>query len=215
MSELPPNWWRDRKLLESECAKYESLRACGQAHGLASSTLSTWRGNLGLPKLTPGGKPGSGLASVVRDEAEASLLQALKRLGDSATVHELADAVDCSPKRIHEMAEHLRESGYRLKLPTDEEPKVVLHRVARPSSREHNVLFRGKVYRFGIISDVHLNSKHCRVEELHIAYDRLAAEGIDTVYNAGDIVAGRGIYRGQDHELLHHTYEDQVAYAVE
>jgi predicted phosphodiesterase len=144
---------------------------------------------------------------------ETATLAALKKLGDTASVEDIANYADIAPRRVREALAALGHQGYQLV----EAPEglVTLQKIARPSEIEHQVLFSGDTYRFAIISDVHLNSKHCRLDELHMAYDTVVSEGIDTVYNPGDIVAGRGIFRGQDHEILNHTFESQKAYAIE
>jgi predicted phosphodiesterase len=146
-------------------------------------------------------------------EIEKSTLEALKKLGDTASIEEIADYADIAPKRVREALESLGHQGFRLEHEGDH--KVTLQKVPRPSTMEHKVLFKGETYRFAIISDVHLNSKHCRLDELHIAYDMVASEGISDVYNPGDIVAGRGIFKGQDHEIINHTFEAQKSFAIE
>jgi predicted phosphodiesterase len=213
--ELPEKWWREPEVLRAEYDKHGTLSRIALAHGPSERTLHLWWRRAGFEEFTPGPKRGTFAPTDPAESPDAQLLAALKKLGDSATVEELADHADVSPRRVREGLDRLRDAGYRLELPTEDTPQVALHRIPRPSESEHEILFAGETYRFGIASDCHLNSKHCRLDELHIAYDRFAAEGIETVYNPGDIVAGRGIFRGQDHEILNHTYETQVEFAVE
>lgn len=208
---LPDKWYRDRATLEAEYGEHGTFEKLQSAHGVAISTLRWWWRKHDLPKLSGGSRPAIVANSETGDEW---LLDAIKKLGDEATVEQLADQADEPPKRVRAAAERLVEAGYRITL-GEVEDKVVLERVPRPSMREHKVLFAGETYRFGIASDAHLNSKHCRLDELHIAYDRFKAEGIETVYNPGDIVAGRGIFRGQDHEIINHTFETQKQYAID
>lgn len=206
----PPYYWRDRDLLRAEYEAHGSLIDVHRAHGVPSiPNLSKWWKVHGLPPLPRGTKPPS---RERQPTEQRKLLEALKTLGDDASVEELADHCDISPRRVRETAAQLGHQGFLL---TEHDGRVTLDRLPRPSHNEHRVLFKGDHYRFGIASDVHLNSKHCRLEELHIAYDRFKAEGITDVYNPGDIVAGRGIYKGQDHEIVNHTFETQVAFAVE
>jgi predicted phosphodiesterase len=116
-----------------------------------------------------------------------------------------------SPRRVREAAERLGVAGFRV---GEDSGRIVLQRVPPPSATVHRALFSGEVIRFGVLGDTHLGSKHERLEELHIAYDRLTAEGIERVFHVGDLVCGLGIYPGQANDIHQHTYEDQVAYAV-
>lgn len=214
-AQLPEFWYRDGKMLRSEVEHHGSMRAATRAHPpLHVATLSHWWGVLELgPVPTPRGAARTERINVgALSEHHDWLLDSLKVLGDDASIEEIADHADVSPRRVREAADFLGVAGFRIEAGDD---RVSIDRLPRPSGDRHELLFSGDTHRFGVVSDVHLNSKHCRLEELHIAYDRFVAEGIDTVYNPGDIVAGRGIFRGQDHEIINHTYETQVDYAVE
>ena len=134
----------------------------------------------------------------------------------SYSVEALADKVDASPRRVREAIERLREAGFRI--PEEREGRIELHKVAPTSDEPHKLslqLLDGDHVRFGVVSDTHLCSKHCALDELHLAYDFLAREGITDVLHPGDLVAGLGIFPGQHNEITHHTYQDQVAFAVE
>lgn len=208
-----PGWHRDRDLLQKEYDHHGSLIAIEAAHGPSTTTLKKWWNKHGLPPVKFGGRPAEPTANgETRSEEDVRILRALKRLGDSCELVDLANEADMSPSRVEAALERLGHEGYRLE---SEGHAVKLHRLPMPSQNEHQLLFDGELYRFGIASDTHLNSKHCRLEELHIAYDRFASEGITDVYHPGDIVSGRGVYKGQDHEIINHTFVDQVDFAVE
>lgn len=152
---------------------------------------------------------------VAPEPAEADdswLLAALKKAGDSASVEELANVADVSPKRVREALERLGRDGYRV---AEDADRIVLKRRPVPSANVHRALFKGKTVRFGVVSDTHLGSKHERLDELHHAYQVFKDEGITTVYHPGDLVCGYGIFPGQNTEVHKHTYNDQVDYAVE
>jgi predicted phosphodiesterase/biotin operon repressor len=58
------------------------------------------------------------------------------------------------------------------------------------------------VYKFGIVSDTHLGSKHALLGQLNRAYDVFRGAGINIVLHAGDLVDGSGkIFPGQMQEL--------------
>lgn len=205
--DLPHGWWRNADLLRQERLAHSSLSQAARFHGIDRTTLHKWWRKLGLGRLEP-----TPVRTPAVDESDEWLLKALKKLGDNASVEQLADFCEVPPRRVRETRERLGLSGYRV---TEEDDRVSIVRVPVPSKTRHKVLFKGDTYRFGIASDAHLNSRHCRLDELHMAYDRFESEGITTVYNPGDIVAGRGIFRGQDHEIVNHTFETQREYAVE
>ena len=72
----------------------------------------------------------------------------------------------------------------------------------------------GETYKFGAIGDTHLCSKEERLEALYTFYEMCKKEGVKDIYHAGDIMAGQGVYRGQEYEI--HTFgaDNQVDYVV-
>lgn len=208
---LPDLWWHDLETLRRERRAHGSLAQAAIAHGVKPNTVQKKWSTLGGERL-PTGPRATGPEQAAAGAGDEWLLELLRKSKWKGTVEELADDADVSPKRVREAAGRLQDAGYRIEL---DEVAVTVDRVAVATEFEHKVLFDGDTYRFGIVSDVHTSSKHCRLEELHIAYDRLHAEGITDVYNPGDIVSGRGIFRGQDHEITNHTFETQVDHAVD
>ena len=214
--DLPALWWRDPDVLRAEYDAHESLAAAARAHGTTKETLAKWWTSHGFPTLPRGPKPAQNMAERATSSTDdAWLLDALKQTGDEASVEQLADVADVSPKRVREALGRLAAQGYRLNLALDDgQAKVVLARVPPPSDNVHRALFSGERVRFAVISDTHLGSKHCRLDELHQAYEVLRDEGVDTVYHPGDLVCGMGIFPGQLSTIDVHSYEGQVDYAV-
>jgi predicted phosphodiesterase len=72
----------------------------------------------------------------------------------------------------------------------------------------------GETYTFGAMADNHSCSSEERLEALHTYYHEAKKRGVEDVYNAGDVLAGQGVYRGQEYEL--HTFgaDNQVSYLV-
>ena len=64
--------------------------------------------------------------------------------------------------------------------------------------------FTNKEFRFGVVSDTHLCSTHEKLNELHTFYAICKKVGVKHVFHAGDLVAGWGIYFGQENEV--HTF---------
>lgn len=210
MSDLPAYWWRNPEIHDAEHAEHGTYAAIAAAHGVSVRTLLGWRVRLGLPKLPAGPK-------IIRPDqvGDEWLLDVLKRLGDHASVAEIADAADVAPRRVREALERLGEAGYRVR---EESEDVRLERAPTETGERHVArpeLFDGDLFRFAVVSDTHLGSKAERVAALKTAYEVIAREGITTVYHPGDLVDGLGIYRTQNTEVLQHTYEDQVEHACD
>lgn len=207
----PADWFWDPEALREEYEQHGSLAAAAHAHGVHPSTLNKKWASFArdgvLPPLRRGAKPPN--PSV--HDGDERLLAALKKLGDRADIEQLSDATGMLPREVRAALKALGHDGYQLEQSDD---VVVLHRVPPPSDEVSQILFDGEVYRFAVVSDTHLGSKHERLEELHVAYDMIKAEGIDTVYHPGDLVCGYGVFPHQVNTVHLHTYEEQVEYAA-
>ncbi len=160
--------------------------------------------------------PDPDITEFLDDEFALRLREALKRKR-SHDVTDLADRLDVSPRRVREALDALREHGFRI--PPEEAGQVELHRVA--PTNVHTIhklplqLFDGDWVRFGVVSDTHLCSKECALDELHLSYDLFEREGITEVFHPGDLVAGMGIFPAQHLYITHHSFEDQRDFAIE
>jgi len=202
-----------------EVKKHGSMRAAEAANGVGSGVVSRWWGRLGLPpveKTMPAGRdPIMRLADTPDGLDDAALLQALRKAGDGASIVGLADALDSAPRRVQAALTRLREQGYRVDL--GDESRIRLDRVPPNSTSVHAdllPLLDGNLLRVGVVSDTHQSSMDCALDELHTAYDWFAQEGVTTVLHAGDFTCGRGIFRGQDSEIVRHTLDQQTEHLV-
>lgn len=150
-----------------------------------------------------------------RDPLDAEIHGMLKGKRKPVEIHELADSLDVSPRRVREALARLRAGGFRV--PDEADGTVSLEQVVyhEPGPDQVNLhkaspkLLDGNVLRVGIVSDTHLSSKECALDELHAAYDVFEREGIEEVWHPGDWTAGLGIYRTQAQDLQRHTFEEQ------
>lgn len=213
--ELPVRWWQDEALHREVAGNHGGLEATNlleieRVHGsVRPNTLSKWRGIHGFPKLKPGTRPPETLSAPAED---GWLLAALRKLGDEATVDELADHADVSPRRVRGALERLGHAGYRVGA---EGARVVLERVPPERLNLHTALFDGDTLRVGVVSDTHVGANEEALDELHLAYDIFAREGIAEVWHAGDWGTGVGMFRTHHAESKVHTAEDQVDYLVD
>lgn len=140
------------------------------------------------------------------------LLQAFGRGRKSFTIGELADRLDRGPGAVRKAINTARSHGFTIIETGD---CYTLSRDPIRSEAVHDHRWRGDTLRFGVIADTHLGSKYCRLDLLNEYYDIVAAEGIDTVFHAGDVVDGEGMYRGHAYELDVIGSDAQVAHCVE
>lgn len=132
------------------------------------------------------------------------------------SVEQLADELNVSPRHIREGIATLQASGYRVTEAAASE--ITLEKVPQATATVTRSLLDGDEITVGIVSDTHLGSREEALEHLHAFYDEAAARGISEIWHAGDLVAGVGIYRGQEAWGLLpglNTYRTQVDYAVE
>lgn len=206
-------WWRDPEKLKHEREAHRTLEGIEMAHGPTVTTLRTWWGKLGLPKLPKGPialQPGVQPESP--SELEDAVLAAMKRLGDDCDVVEIADLIDVAPKHVKQAVDALSTKGYRIELGEDDRA-VTIERVVPSTGYSFEAsprLFEGERVRFGVVSDTHLWSREHDLGALHTAYDVFEAEGITEVFHPGDLVCGKGVYRHQINDVLRHTFEEQV-----
>lgn len=64
--------------------------------------------------------------------------------------------------------------------------------------------------RFALTGDRHTGSLYQHADALHAFYDSCKAEGIDQIFDAGDILSGHRVYRGQEFELRDLGFEAQL-----
>jgi predicted phosphodiesterase len=73
---------------------------------------------------------------------------------------------------------------------------------------------KGTRYKIGLCADPHLGSQYQQLTHLHTFYKWCEEEKVDLILNAGDIVDGEKVYRGQEYELFIHGADAQRDYAI-
>jgi predicted phosphodiesterase len=203
---LPEFWWRDPAHLRNEYDTHGSFVEIAHAHGVTVRTLGHWWGRHRLPEL----KRGPAAAPHIH-EGDDWLLSVLAKLGDNATVEDIADAADVAPRRVRDSAAALEAKGYRLRIGDT----IVVDKVVPERSNLHPALFDGEQQLVGVVSDTHLGAKEEALDELHLAYDIFAREGVEQVWHTGDIGTGVGMFRTHHAEANVHTLDEQVDYIVD
>jgi predicted phosphodiesterase len=215
VSETP--WYQDRARLVAAVDEHGSCSAAARAiGGVSVAQVTEWWRRHGLPQRGFRNTRAASAPPVqpVSAPEPGWLIDALKRLGDEASVEQIADHADLSPKRVREALDAAGRDGYRVQ---EAAGRVVLERAPLPTHQTHEVsaaLFDGDEFAVGLVSDTHICSVEERVAELHAAYDVFEREGIREVWHGGDLVAGSSIYRHQVKDLKVVAYEQQVEKAV-
>jgi len=130
------------------------------------------------------------------------------------TLASLSEKLDHSESTVNKAVERLRKYGYRVDILPNQE-HITLTRNPRPSCTLHTHDWFGETIRFGQISDTHLGSKYERLDFLSTLYGVYKKEGITTVYHAGDLIDGQGIYKGHEYEVNVVGFDAQCDYCIE
>jgi hypothetical protein len=69
---------------------------------------------------------------------------------------------------------------------------------------------KGSTIKFALTGDRHTGSLYHHGAALAAFYEHAKAEGVSCVYDCGDILAGHGVYRGQEFELRDLGFEAQL-----
>jgi len=127
------------------------------------------------------------------------------------SLYDLADEVDMSPRRVQEMLENLIAAGKNITI----KDKTVIFNEPKKGT-EIKLDNANKDYiKFGIVSDTHLGSRYQQLTALYDFYERCKDEKVDVVFHAGDWVAGKGVYKGQEYDSFLHSMKEQREYLTE
>lgn len=97
---------------------------------------------------------------------------------------------------------------------TEENVKKILLGKKKPKPKVLTRYFTDEEFAFGIVSDTHLCSTHEKLDELHTFYSICKKSGVKFILHAGDIVAGWGMYKGQENEVKVFGAMAQAEYAI-
>lgn len=163
----------------------DSNRAIARRHGIHNTTVMQIRQRMNLPARTAMGEPER---KTVENSFHEAIRKELKK-GPRET-EELADALDCGPKKIRSAIEEMIARGASIFVNPAGEYDIAP--VAALDRQIHEVEGTKDEWThiFGVTTDNHLCNKHSRLDVLNTAYDRFEREGIATVYNCGNWIDG-------------------------
>lgn len=144
-------------------------------------------------------------------DLDTAVLKFLKR---GTCREELSDCFNLSEEKVESVINDFIDNGFVI---DDIDGMLQLGKNPVPEDKlyvHESLSWMGNVTRFGVVSDTHLSSKYAKLKHLNRFYDIIKDEGIDTVYNAGDILDGHNVYHGHIYELNVLGSDAQVEHAV-
>src|SRR5262245_26479813 len=131
-----------------------------------------------------------------RSLSAETLRKALRKA--PATLDQLAARFDVSRGRVLDAIDELQRGSHNVVQFGD---RYSIESTVAPLPESDLHLYESDSdgrYRFGVISDTHLGSKHCRLDVVDALYDWFAQEGITRVYHAGNWIEGEARFNKYD-----------------
>lgn len=147
---------------------------------------------------------------VVKSDLDSKLEKLLRSARRKLSIEVLSDELDTAPKVVRAAIERLQSSGKNINVTDGFEISKDI--VPRAPTVIDTSKFKGKHIKFGLTGDNHLGSKYCRLDVLNALFDIWEDQGIDTVYQLGNMIDGDARFNKFD--LLAHGMEEQVNYFV-
>ena len=173
--------------------------------GISEASVRRHAKKLGLPKKSSVAKFFVTNPDSLVDDIHSFLMKTKTRV----TNKDIAEKFDVSVKKVKEAISSLEKSGLNL-FRVDETFQISDQiNKSNPTIIPQKALI-GKKVRFGFVTDNHMGSRYERMDVLNALYDRFKLDGIDTVYNAGNVIDGEARFNKFDI----HTYgmENQCKY---
>ena len=150
------------------------------------------------------------------EESTDKLLNILKK---PTSLDQLCIALDKSKRSVFRDLKSAKKQGYNIKtLPrarTSEPAKYIIEKQDIQRKKEFNFGVDDGKFRIGISSDYHINDFHHDNDSLKNFYELMQDIEVDLHIFAGDLVAGQGVYKGQNNDLRCWGYDSQLEGALQ
>lgn len=134
--------------------------------------------------------------------------------GGIASWHELADHLDLSPRRTKDLVEAAIDEGHDIQINNSGELSFELP-PATVTAIE-NVPVDGQGWTIiGVMSDMHVGSKHCMEDDMVRFVEQAYSEGVRQLLIPGDLCEGNLRHHGFQFEVKHPDYDSQVGLLLE
>jgi|SRR3970040_36729 len=131
------------------------------------------------------------------------------------SVLQAAEYLDRSPSTVQKLVAKLRGDHYNIQLLNEGEEITLTPDPARGGHEVINVekyFGSNREVAFGVISDLHYGNVHSRHELIQLQYEIFKKEGIEIVFNCGNMIDGEIHFNR--HELLAHGVDGQIQYFI-
>jgi len=130
-----------------------------------------------------------------------------------SSVVDIAEELDIPLSSVRNVLSALEESGYLIKetgnVVSFKEAEEETHKVSTPK-------WNGKKHKIGVVSDLHVANKYCKMNSLQKAYKHMAKKGCEFVIFAGDLFDGPpSMHQGFEYELQLVSLEEQMDFVLE
>jgi len=157
-----------------------------------------------LPRKEPTTNP----QEMVGDDVSI-VLKKLKKEKEVDVV-ELCNQLNCPPRRINEIVEHLRSKGSEISVTNG---TVFLNTDIVADVDGVDRISETEIV-FGVASDLHFGSKSCQITALNEFAEICRKKGVQHIFCPGDVVAGYNVYPGQQFDLYGLSAEEQESSTV-
>jgi len=121
----------------------------------------------------------------------------------------LADHLDLSPKRTKDIVDATIKAGYAIHI--NGSGKLTFELPKQTVTAVPNVPVDGKGWTLvGVMSDMHVGSKHCMKEEMIRFIERAYSEGVRQILIPGDLCEGNLRHHGFQYEVERPDFDGQV-----
>lgn len=144
------------------------------------------------------------------DEFDIRLEHTLRKASKGSSIESLANTLDAAPRKVRDGVERLKAAGKNINVTDGFEISKQI--IPNDPTMIDVSKFKGKTITFGLTGDNHLGSKYCRLDVLNALFDIWKDQGVDTVYQLGNMIDGDARFNKFD--LLAHGMEEQVNYFV-
>jgi len=117
------------------------------------------------------------------------------------TTSELADCLDIHETNVATWMDELSRQGHPIEMEGGGPNSERVYKISDERNKQYQFGGESNTHRFALISDTHLGSQACHLDELHDFYNRVQEREIGTVLHAGDITDGYEVYRHHVNEL--------------
>jgi len=106
-----------------------------------------------------------------------------------------------SRDKAQRLLDNMAEAGWCIDFDTVDKQGTRRYYIPDERDKRYQIGDGDGSYRFGLISDTHLGSTACHLEDLHDFYDRMQERGVEIILHGGDISDGWEVHQNQINEV--------------